>query len=64
MAERSSLIQQVSSITGCNHYQAQTVLERSNWNAERAMNSYFDDPPPEVSLQRSYCVNRVRSSYP
>lgn len=47
MAERSSLIQQVSSITGCNHYQAQTVLERSNWNAERAMNSYFDDPPPE-----------------
>ncbi|CBQ69433.1 conserved hypothetical protein [Sporisorium reilianum SRZ2] len=47
MADRPSLIQQVSSITGCNDYQAETVLERSNWDVERAMNSYFDDPPPE-----------------
>ncbi|KAJ9474413.1 hypothetical protein PHBOTO_004484 [Pseudozyma hubeiensis] len=47
MADRPSLIQQVSSITGCNEYQAETVLERSNWDVERAMNSYFDDPPPE-----------------
>ena len=40
MAERSSLIQQVSSITGCNHYQAQTVLERSNWNQTEAAEQF------------------------
>ncbi|CDU25062.1 uncharacterized protein SPSC_04896 [Sporisorium scitamineum] len=45
--DRPFLIQQVSSITGCNDYQAETVLERSNWDVERAMNAYFDDPPPE-----------------
>lgn len=49
MVDRPSLIQQVSSITGCNDYQAETVLERSNWDVERAMNAFFDDPPPEVS---------------
>ncbi|TKY88572.1 hypothetical protein EX895_002561 [Sporisorium graminicola] len=47
MVDRPSLIQQVSSITGCNDYQAETVLERSNWDVERAMNAFFDDPPPE-----------------
>lgn len=49
MADRPPLIEQVASITGCNHYQAETVLGRSNWDFERAVNSYFDDPPPEVS---------------
>lgn len=49
MSDRPSLIQQVSTITGCNDFQASLVLERCNWDMERAVNSFFDDPPPEVS---------------
>ncbi|KAJ1593900.1 hypothetical protein NDA11_006588 [Ustilago hordei] len=46
MSDRPSLIQQVSAITGCNDFQATLVLERSNWDTERAVNFFFDDPPP------------------
>lgn len=54
MTDRASLIQQVSAITGCNEFQAGLVLERSNWDTERAVNSFFDDPPPEVSIRAAY----------
>lgn len=50
MSDRPALVQQVTAITGCNDLQAEVVLERCNWDMERAVNSYFDDPPPEVSL--------------
>ncbi|SAM85833.1 uncharacterized protein UBRO_07183 [Ustilago bromivora] len=49
MSDRPSLIQQVSAITGCNDFQATLVLERCNWDTERAVNSFFDDPPPVKS---------------
>ncbi|SNX86402.1 uncharacterized protein MEPE_05111 [Melanopsichium pennsylvanicum] len=53
MSDRSSLIQQICVITDCNDYQASLVLERSNWDVERAMNSFFDDPPPKEPLAPS-----------
>lgn len=49
MVDRAALKQQVQAITACNDYQAQVVLERSNWELERAIDSYFDNQPPEVS---------------
>ena len=61
MTDRASLIQQVSAITGCNDFQAGLVLERSNWDTERAVNSFFDDPPPEVSIR---AANHSRSTLP
>ena len=50
MVDRPALIQQVTAFTGCNALQAEVVLERCNWDMERAVNSFFDDPPPEVSV--------------
>ncbi|SPO24235.1 uncharacterized protein UTRI_03503 [Ustilago trichophora] len=53
MSDRPALVQQVTAITGCNDLQAEVVLERCNWDVERAVNSYFDDPPPESTIQNA-----------
>lgn len=42
-------ILQLTAITGCNDYQAEVVLKRCDWDINVAVNSYFDNPPPEVS---------------
>ncbi|SPO23960.1 uncharacterized protein UTRI_03503_B [Ustilago trichophora] len=64
MSDRPALVQQVTAITGCNDLQAEVVLERCNWDMERAVNSYFDDPPPENPAPKSTTQNASTAVVP